>query len=63
MGYSPWGRKRGGHGSVTRQQHQLCVVKNIFTIENSFFFSFILISWRLITLQYCSGKILIASIY
>ena len=26
-----------------------------FTVWNSFFFSFIFISWRLITLQYCSG--------
>ena len=25
------------------------------TDSNSFFFSFIFISWRLITLQYCSG--------
>ena len=32
---------------------QLCVIAESYAF--SFFFSFIFISWRLITLQYCSG--------
>ena len=30
-------------------------IKLYYIFRNTFFFSFIFISWRLITLQYCSG--------
>ena len=33
----------------------ICFSKNIFSLNSSFFFPFIFISWRLITLQDCSG--------
>ena len=48
VGYSPWGRKESD------MTEQLTLSLSVLTHLLSFF-PFIFISWRLITLQYCSG--------
>ena len=60
VGYSPWGRKRVGHHLATKQQQQTTHCTQTSACSQgwssqlqTFFFFFI--SWRLITLQYCSG--------
>ena len=35
MGYSPWGHKRVGHGSVTKQQCSLVEGPTLLEIKNS----------------------------
>ena len=56
-----WGWRDRGGGRVTasyRQTYSSLISLAIFTLtlkKDSFFFSFIFISWRLITSQHCSG--------